>query len=195
MRDDNQLLPEESAPAHALNCQDCIQAGLQHRIVWGEGRPNAKIMLLLDNPGAREDKHGNPWLCGTRDTLLTGLQQVHIDTTDVYVTYLLKRRPHRAYDKPLARRLCFQHLRDQIEAKRPLLLFAFGNTTVHFLFGDDERTDVKSMRGRWHEFGGIPTAVSYHPLAVRRRPAMMKHFIDDLILLSEQYRRCVLPDA
>ncbi|WP_223593578.1 hypothetical protein [Neobacillus bataviensis] len=52
------LWPEEDVPAYAKECKDC---GLyQHgtRMVWGEGNPKAPIMILLDNPGAREDCEG-----------------------------------------------------------------------------------------------------------------------------------------
>lgn len=183
----NKKLPEVSPPTYAMNCQQCISAGLHTRIVWGEGNPHARVMLLLDNPGAREDQEGTPFLCGTRDTLLDGLKQSDIDIDDIYVTYLLKRRPLRAYDKPLARRLCYSHLKEQLEEKQPLFLFGFGNVVVQFLF--DESADVKSMRGRWHALSDIPTAVTYHPLAVRRRPNLHKYFIEDLQLLADRYRQ------
>lgn len=193
MNENDRILPEESPPPRAASCEDCIQAGLHTRIVWGEGNPQAQILLLLDNPGAREDREGNPYLCGTRDTLLDGLGQVGIRPEEVYVTYLLKRRPLRKYDKPLARRLCFSHLQDQLAEKQPKLLFGFGNVVSQFLFGEDESADVKYLRGKWHDFRGIPTGFTYHPLAVRRRPVLHQYFLSDLQLLSERYLQSVHP--
>jgi DNA polymerase len=101
----------------------------------------------------------------------------------VYVSYLLKCRPVRAYDKPLAREQCYPHLELQLGEKKPDFLLGLGNTVAQSLFASDE-AEVKSLRGRWHSVQGIPAAFSYHPLAVRRRPALMKFFVEDLKLVS-----------
>ncbi len=192
-------LPEVPAPPHTANCRDCEAAGLHTRLMWGEGNANARIMLLLDNPGAREDREGNPFVCGTRDTLLAGLREAGIARDEVFVTYLLKRRPTRAYDKPQARRLCMRHLRDQLTSMQPHLLFGFGNVVAQALL-DDEEAEVKRLRGRWHEFAGAKglhglwhdhadaggLGFTYHPLAVRRRPNLLPYFLQDLRMLAER---------
>ncbi|SEG27537.1 uracil-DNA glycosylase family protein [Paenibacillus sp. UNC499MF] len=177
------ILPEEKAPSHAAGCRLCELADQRQRVVWGEGDPKAKIVLILDNPGARENREGDPFLCGTRETLQAGLYEAGVDIRSVYVTYLLKCRPVRAYDKPAARAACFPHLKAQLGAKNPQILFGFGNTVVQTLFADEEK-DVKGLRGGWHTVMGLPIAFSYHPLAVRRRPVLMKYFIEDLSLLA-----------
>lgn len=174
-------LPEHPAPLHAANCMNCELARQRKRVIWGEGNPQAPLVVLLDNPGAREDKEGNPFVCGTRDTLQEGLHAAGIPLEQVYVTYLLKCRPVRAYDKPAAREACFPHLQAQLAGMAPQLLLGLGNIVVQFLFRS-ENADVKSLRGRWHEIDGLPTAVSYHPLAVRRRPNLMRLFLEDLQL-------------
>lgn len=60
------LWPEEPTPELLKDCGECglIQHGT--RMVWGEGNPDAPIMVILDNPGAREDREGTPFVCGTR---------------------------------------------------------------------------------------------------------------------------------
>lgn len=179
------ILPEHPAPPHAAACMNCELARQRKRVVWGEGNPQAPLVVLLDNPGAREDKEGNPFVCGTRDTLQEGLAAVGIPLKRVYVTYLLKCRPIRAYDKPAAREACYPHLQAQLAGMQPKLLLGLGNIVTQFLFRSEE-ADVKSLRGRWHEVEGLQTAVSYHPLAVRRRPALLRFFLDDLRLLAER---------
>ncbi|WP_370636313.1 uracil-DNA glycosylase family protein [Cohnella sp. CFH 77786] len=104
-----ETLPEEAAPAHARECGRCELSGQRTRVIWGEGNPDAPIFLLLDNPGAREDRQGNAFVCGTRETLQMGMREAGLPTDAVYVTYLLKCRPIRAYDKPLARESCASH--------------------------------------------------------------------------------------
>jgi len=181
------ILPEERAPEGIEHCELCELSKQRNRVVWGEGNPGAPLMMILDNPGAREDRQGNSFLCGTRETLQLGMREAGIETNAVYVTYLLKCRPMRAYNKPEARAACLPHLRLQISQKRPLVLFGFGNVVAEALFPDREGVSVKELRGSWHEVQGTPISFTYHPLAVRRRPNLLKFFIEDLQALKEKW--------
>lgn len=181
------ILPEESAPEHAVQCERCELARQRQRVVWGEGNPNAPVFVLLDNPGLREDREGRPFVCGTRETLQLGLLEAGLDRELIYVSYLLKCRPIRAYDKPAAREACFPHLQYQFAEKKPQILLGLGNVVVETLFPGQE-ADVKSYRGHWHNVQGIPAAFSYHPLAVRRRPVLMKYFIEDIRLVADRMK-------
>ncbi|GIP40544.1 uracil-DNA glycosylase [Paenibacillus sp. J31TS4] len=182
------ILPEEEVPLCAQDCARCELARQRARMIWGEGNPHARILLLLDNPGAREDREGQAFLCGTRETLQRGLREAGLALEAVYVTYLLKCRPIRAYDKPAARAACAPHLQLQIGEKGPQLLFGFGNVVAESLFPEREDATVKALRGRWLEAQGIPTGLTYHPLAVRRRPNLMSPFVEDLTMLADRWR-------
>ncbi|SDD83434.1 DNA polymerase [Paenibacillus sp. UNCCL117] len=183
------ILPEEQAPEGAEHCELCELSGQRTRVVWGEGNPGAPLMMILDNPGAREDREGNSFLCGTRETLQIGMREAGIAVDDVYVSYLLKCRPVRAYNKPVARAACLPHLQLQLVQKQPLVLFGFGNVVAEALFPDKESASVKELRGAWHEFQGIPISFTYHPLAVRRRPNLHRLFVEDLRALKEKWKK------
>lgn len=176
---DPTALPEEAAPPYAASCQLCELANQRTRVIWGEGNPEGRIIMLLDNPGAREDREGRAFVCGTRATLQLGAAEAGLDMSDVYVTYVLKCRPIRKYDKEAARNTCRAHLLSQLEQKRPKLMICLGNVAVQAYFQDPE-AEVKQLRGSWYNIGGLPTTVSYHPLAVRRRPGLMRLFVEDL---------------
>lgn len=179
------LWPEEPAPEHLLDCSAC---GLIHqgsRMIWGEGNPQAPIMIILDNPGAREDREGNPMVCGTRQTLQKAANQVGLSMEDLYVTFILKRKPVRAYDKERVRNICMGHLDQQLKEKQPKLILCLGNVAVQSFF-QDPKMEVKGLRGRIHEVQGFSTAVAYHPLAIRRRPNLWPAFIEDWQLLADQ---------
>ncbi|MBB3110853.1 DNA polymerase [Paenibacillus phyllosphaerae] len=180
-------LPEEEAPAAVRHCENCELAKQRTRVIWGEGNPEAPIVLILDNPGAREDREGNAFLCGTRETLQRGLKAAGLTTDSVYVTYLLKCRPIRAYDKPAARSACSPHLELQLREKKPDVLFGFGNVVAEELLPGMENPSVKELRGSWHEVQGIPIGFTYHPLAVRRRPNLMRIFVEDLTALKDRW--------
>ena len=179
--------PEEPVPAEAAHCTDCGLHRHGSRMVWGEGRPLAPLMIILDNPGAREDAEGRAFVCGTRQTLQRAVHESGLQESDVYVTFILKRRPIRAYDKEQTRAICLRrHLLAQIEEKRPLRILCLGNAAVQAFFARDD-ADVKQMRQQWHAPRGIPTAVSYHPLAVRRRPNLWPNFLEDWRFLAASY--------
>ncbi|CAM3421383.1 uracil-DNA glycosylase [Marinicrinis lubricantis] len=172
------ILKEDSPPREALNCDQCGLAEQHGRFIWGEGNPDAPIFVIMDNPGAREDREGAAFVCGTRQTLQLGLREAGVALDEIYVSYLVKRRPVRKYDKPHAREACLGHLKAQLEEQKPKLLLGLGNVVIQALIAQEE--EVKNRRGKWLEFEGIPIAFSYHPLAVRRRPVLMKHFVNDL---------------
>jgi DNA polymerase len=50
----------------------------------------------------------------------------------------------------------------------------------------DAFIEVKGMRGRWHNWAGYPLAVSYHPLAVRRRPNLMPNALQDWAMVAKR---------
>ena len=186
------IMPEEKAPPHALNCQRCELAQQRTRVIWGEGNPEAPVTLILDNPGAREDREGHAFLCGTRETLQLGMREAELPADAVYITYLLKCRPVRAYNKPAARQACSAHLQLQLMEKKPKLLFGFGNVVAETLLpGKGEEAAVKLLRGSWHDYQGIPIGFTYHPLAVRRRPNLFSYFVNDLRFLADRWKTLI----
>jgi uracil-DNA glycosylase len=182
------LWPEEPTPDNLLDCCECGLYKHGSRMVWGEGNPEAPIMVILDNPGAREDREGNPMVCGTRQTLQQAASEVGLKTDDLYVTFILKRRPVRAYDKDQVRQTCMLHLEQQLQQKKPELILCLGNVAVQSFFQNSE-ADVKTLRGNWHNVQGYQTAVAYHPLAVRRRPNLWSLFLSDWGFVADRYHR------
>jgi uracil-DNA glycosylase len=181
-----EIWPEEPTPDNLEDCQECGLYKHGSRMVWGEGNPEASIMVILDNPGAREDREGNLIVCGTRQTLQQAAREVGLKTDDLYVTFILKRRPVRAYEKDHVRQTCMVHLEQQILQKKPNLILCLGNVAVQSFFQNSE-VDVKTLRGTWHNVHGYQTAVAYHPLAVRRRPNLWSLFLSDWAFVAERY--------
>ena len=179
------LLPEHKGPIAFQSCRKCDLYKHGTRAVWGEGNPKAPVCVILDNPGAREDKHGRPFLCGTRETLQLVAKEAGLKQDQMYVTFLLKCRPRRAYDKVAARSTCIQFLWQQLEDQKPAIIFCLGNTCCQSLFGWPD-AEVKQLRGTIHYLGEYKVIVSYHPLAVRRRPALYKYFLHDWQLVVQK---------
>lgn len=191
------LWPEEPVPTCFEGCKECGLYTHGTRMVWGEGNPEAPIMVILDNPGSREDCDDNPFVCGTRQTLQFAANEAGLTVNDLYITYILKRKPTKAYDKENVRKVCMNHLEVQLQEKKPKLIFCMGNVAIQSFFQNPD-VDVKSLRGTIQQVKGFQTLVAYHPLAVRRRPNLWPFFIKDWKYLSELYllnskQRGILP--
>lgn len=181
-----ELWSEEPTPDNLIDCRECGLYKQGSRMIWGEGNPDAPIMIILDNPGAREDREGNPMVCGTRQTLQQVASEAGLKMDDLYVTYILKRKPIRAYDKEKVRQICMIHIRQQIQVKKPALILCLGNVAVQSFFQNPD-AQVKTLRGNWYNVQGCQTAAAYHPLAVRRRPNLQTLFLKDLLFVAKRY--------
>lgn len=173
-----EILPEDPAPEAYAGCTKCELCNQNNRLVWGEGNPNAPAIILLDNPGLREDKNGVPFLCGTRQTLQSLAFQTKLSLDKLYITFVVKCRPVRSYNKEQSRAICLENFRWQIVKHKPEIIFCLGNVSIQALLSDAS-AEVKEMRGRWHNWSGYPLAVSYHPLAIRRRPNLIPTALKD----------------
>lgn len=179
--------PEAVLPGHASGCMKCALSAQRKKIVWGEGNPEAGVYVLLDNPGARETPDGTPFVCGTRETLQKAAYEAGFRPEELFVTYLLKCRPVRAYDKEAAREACLPYLYGQLEGHRPKVLFVMGNVAVRAVFRDPA-AEAKHLRGQLHPLDGLAAAVTYHPLAVRRRPSLFPNFLQDWLLVARYWQ-------
>lgn len=174
-------LPEVDAPPGVAGCQRCPLALQRTRVIWGEGNPQAPMLVVLDNPGAREDAAGEPFVCGTRQTLQACVQEAGLSLDDLYVTWVLKCRPRRAYDKEAARAACLPYLSEQLEGTARKVVVPLGNVALQAYLGESE-AEVKALRGRVLEYEGQRVVCGYHPLAVHRRPNLLPLLVADLRL-------------
>lgn len=149
------LWPEDMPPRRVTGCHACALGGRGVRLLWGEGNPNAPVMVLVDNPGAREDSEGNPFICSSRLSLLDALAASGLRQKEVYLTYLLKCRPIRGYDREESMEACLPYLERQIAARQPQMLVCMGSVVAKTLFG--QHLDV---RGQWVEYKGTPPSFS-----------------------------------
>ena len=157
-----------------------------HRInaVPGEGNPHARLMLVGEGPGAREDATGRPFV-GSAGKLLDGiLEAIDVPRNTVYITNVVKCRPPQNR-KPLPDEIaaCLPYLHRQLELIRPKVILALGSTAGKALLG--VRKSLGELRSQVHTFNGIPLVVTYHPAALLRTPNWKKPTWDDVRIVRQ----------
>ena len=143
----------EGLRREAASCQACPLWKDATQTVFGEGRQDAEIMLVGEQPGDREDREGRPFVGPAGQLLNKALREAGVDRKRVYVTNAVKhfkfepRGKRRLHKRPSASeiRICRRWLFQEIEAISPRLIVARGATAAQGLTG---RTIlVQSNRG------------------------------------------------
>jgi uracil-DNA glycosylase len=197
----NPLIPPDATLEElqnaAKNCKACDLWKLGTQTVFGEGTPNAKIMLIGEQPGNQEDLEGRPFVGPAGKLLDAALEEAGIDRKKVYVTNAVKhfkwepRGKRRIHKKPNAVELaaCRPWLDAEIAALRPKIIVCLGATAAQSLLGRDFR--VTQHRGEFLKSPLAPYVLAtVHPSSILRAPdeatraKEMKRFIADLKKIS-----------
>ncbi len=150
------------------NCQACKLGKTRTRTVFGVGDKDADLMLIGEAPGAEEDKQGEPFVGQAGKLLDNMLASIHLKRGEkVYIANVLKCRPPDNRD-PHGEEvsLCDPFLKRQIELVGPKVIVVLGKFAAQSILGTD--ASIASLRGRLHEFHGVPVVVTYHPAYLLR---------------------------
>jgi DNA polymerase len=143
--------------------------------VFGEGPPNARLVLVGEQPGDVEDVQGRPFVGPAGALLDRALTEAGIDRADTYVTNAVKhfrfeqRGKRRIHAKPGREHIeaCHPWLDRELALIRPQLVVALGATAVQAMFGSKYK--VMRDRGAVLDFADDMRAViTIHPSAVLR---------------------------
>lgn len=168
-------------------CQNCPLGKTRKNFVFGSGSSQAEIMFVGEAPGADEDAQGLPFV-GRAGQLLTKI----IESTktwkrgDVFICNVLKCRPP-GNRTPLPEEVeqCRPYLEEQINIIKPKLIMALGASAAQALL--KTKDSVGKLRNKWHDYGGIPLRVTYHPAALLRFDGYKKDVWEDMKELTAKY--------
>lgn len=190
------LIPEGS-PLHEMSSLDEVYEWLAQTVlvpidaerinpVLGTGDPDADLMIVGEAPGADEDRTGEPFTGRAGQLLNKILEAVLFTREEVYITNILKSRPPGNRD-PLPEEVeaHIPILYKQIALVRPKMILAVGKSSGNGLLG--RSSSLASLRGKFHDFYGIPLMVTYHPAALLRNPQWKRPTWEDVKLLRTRY--------
>ena len=187
--------------AAAARCQACDLWERGTQTVFGEGRRQASVMLVGEQPGDREDLEGRPFVGPAGRLLDTCLERAGIDRAAAYVTNVVKhfkwepRGKKRIHQKPNSTEIaaCRPWLDAEIAVVRPVALVCLGATAAQALLGRAFR--VTQNRG---EFVKSPLApyvtATVHPSSILRAPddatrhSETEKFVKDLAAVARALR-------
>jgi uracil-DNA glycosylase family protein len=164
--------------AAAAGCRGCHLYANATQTVFGEGAQSARLILVGEQPGDREDREGRPFVGPAGRELDQGLEAAGIDRGTVYVTNAVKhfkfepRGKRRIHQKPNAAELaaCRPWLDAELEVLRPQAIVCLGATAAQSLLGRSFR--VTKQRGE--PIAAAPLAewivATIHPSAILRAP-------------------------
>ncbi len=153
----------------AMGCRDCELCAKRNSVVWGEGNLDTPVLFIGEAPGQDEDLEGRPFV-GRSGRLLTDIIEkgMKMPRQTVYIANVVKCRPPGNRDpKPEEVSACYRFLRKQIEVIAPKVIVAVGGVAGCFLL--DLPPKSPGLRGRWHQYGGIPLRVVFHPSYLLRQ--------------------------
>ena len=160
----------ESIAAEVRACHACELCQGRHHAVPGEGNGNQPdIMFVGEGPGADEDAQGRPFVGRSGQLLNKMIKAMGYEREQVFIGNIVKCRPpgnRTPYPGEMA--WCMPYLLRQITLVRPKCIVCLGKTAMVGLLGITG--PMSEGRGRWHQFQGIPVAVTYHPAYLLRDP-------------------------
>ena len=171
------------------NIKSCSLKNNATNMVFSDGNPKSRIMLIGEAPGANEDKEGLPFVGRAGALLDKMLNAIDLDRKKVYISNIVNFRPpenRRPTDEEIKRYLPF--ITKHIEIINPKILVLLGSTAMNALIGND--IVISKMRGRWIEkkFGNCKTSViiTFHPAFLIRQPAQKKMAWIDLKMIRDK---------
>ncbi|KKB76546.1 DNA polymerase [Devosia soli] len=157
------------------------------QLVFADGNPEARIMLIGEAPGAEEDRQGKPFVGRSGQLLDRMLKAIGLDRTKVYIANTVPwRPPGNRTPTPEEMELCLPFLNRQVELVAPKLVMTLGGPAMQTVFKTS--AGIIKMRGRWqsvaigsHDTEALPTL---HPAYLLRNPAAKQQAWQDLLSLK-----------
>ncbi|QWT17711.1 uracil-DNA glycosylase [Collinsella sp. zg1085] len=165
------------------DCKQCELCQTRTHIVFGEGNPKARVMIIGEAPGKNEDEQGLPFVGRAGKNLSRVLELAGLKRDEIYIANVLKCRPPDNRNPKAAEMLaCTPYLREQIRSIWPDVVVTLGNPATHFILKTE--IGITKLRGSFHQAGHFVVMPTLHPAAALRNPAWQRLLEDDMRMLG-----------
>lgn len=165
----------------------CALKATASRLVFADGAPGARVMLVGEAPGADEDREGRPFVGRSGQLLDRMLAAIELTRRDVYIANVIPwRPPGNRTPTPQETAICLPFIRRQIELARPDILVCLGGPSAQTLL--EKKEGILKLRGHWQEFRTgdrvIRALPTLHPAYLLRQPLQKRLAWRDLLALK-----------
>jgi uracil-DNA glycosylase len=153
--------------------EGCALRKTATQLVFADGNPNSRVMLVGEAPGAEEDRAGKPFVGRSGQLLDRMLAAIGLDRTSAYITNVVPwRPPGNRTPTPLETAACLPFTRRHIALSACEILVCLGNPSTQILLG--AKDGIMRTRGRWLEYDAgarlIRAMPMLHPAFLLRQP-------------------------
>ena len=159
----------EALKTECLTCCRCPLGQTRTNLVFGDGAADARIMLIGEGPGQKEDEQGVPFVGPAGKLLDDMLEIIGLNRTNVYIANIVKcRPPHNRDPQTEEQTACMDWLRQQTALIRPKIIICLGRIAAQALIDPEFR--ITRDHGSWTVKQGVAMTAIYHPSALLRDP-------------------------
>ena len=168
--------------------EGCGLRATASRLVFADGNPAARVMLVGEAPGRDEDIEGLPFVGRSGKLLDLMLAAIGLDRTSVYIANVVPwRPPGNRTPTPQETAICLPFILRQIELADPDILVCMGNPSTQTLLGTKD--GITKTRGRWFTFHTgtreIRAMPTYHPAFLLRSPLQKRFAWRDFLAIKK----------
>ncbi len=174
----------DEVAAASSGCELCKLSEHRTNVVFGVGDPAARIMFIGEGPGRDEDLQGEQFVGAAGQLLNKILAAMGLAREDVYIANTVKcRPPNNRNPEPDELMACRPYLLQQVELIKPEVIVVLGRVAMQAVLNTDAA--LGRMRGRLHDWNGIPIVCTYHPAYLLRTPEDKGKTWDDMQLVMQ----------
>ena len=157
-------IPLDELRTQVEACHGCPLAGGRTQVVFGDGNPNARVLIVGEAPGKNEDLQGIPFVGKAGQNLNALLEIAGLRREDVFIANVLKCRPPGNRD-PRAEEIeaCTPFLREQTRTIDPEFIVTLGNFATKFILKTE--VGITRLHGQLQMAGRFKVFPIYHPAA------------------------------
>ncbi|MSR45919.1 MAG: uracil-DNA glycosylase [Planctomycetes bacterium] len=171
-------------------CSKCKLCDYRTKTVPGEGALDPPVLLIGEGPGADEDVSGRPFVGRAGQLLDRMIAAIRLRRDEVFIANIIKcRPPENRPPEPDEVSACAPFLERQIAVLKPRLICTLGLPATRALL--PETKTISSVRGKEHEWRGIPLVPTFDPAYLLRNPDAKHDAWADLKLVARLVGRPV----
>ncbi len=153
------------------------------QLVFADGTPGARVMIIGEAPGRDEDREGKPFVGRAGQLLDRMLAAIDLNRAEnAYITNVLPWRPPQNRDpKPEEIGMLKPFLERHVALAKPEVLVVMGNISCQAVLG---KRGITRLRGQWDQALDLPVIPMFHPAYLLRQPLMKRQAWADLLELK-----------